>query len=66
MFVFLLTEYSFVPIFQDLLVHVRDISHPETVNQKVNVLNVLKNLRIPDRLIRSMIEVHNKIDLIDR
>lgn len=43
----------------------RDISHPETVNQKVNVLKVLKNLQIPDRLISSMIEVHNKIDLID-
>ncbi|XP_029355730.1 putative GTP-binding protein 6 [Echeneis naucrates] len=49
----------------DLLIHVRDISHPETVNQKVNVLNVLKNLEIPDRLINSMIEVHNKIDLVD-
>ncbi|XP_026201306.1 putative GTP-binding protein 6 [Anabas testudineus] len=49
----------------DLLLHVRDISHPETVNQKVNVLNVLKNLEIPDRLMKSMIEVHNKIDLVD-
>ncbi|XP_029906201.1 putative GTP-binding protein 6 [Myripristis murdjan] len=49
----------------DLIIHVRDISHPETVNQKVNVLNVLKNLQIPDRLMSSMIEVHNKVDLID-
>ncbi|XP_022074689.1 putative GTP-binding protein 6 [Acanthochromis polyacanthus] len=49
----------------DLLVHVRDISHPETVNQKANVLNVLQNLQIPDRLMSSMIEVHNKTDLID-
>uniref|UniRef100_A0A8C9YX46 Putative GTP-binding protein 6 n=1 Tax=Sander lucioperca TaxID=283035 RepID=A0A8C9YX46_SANLU len=49
----------------DLLVHVRDISHPETVNQKVNVLSVLKNMQISDRLMSSMIEVHNKIDLID-
>uniref|UniRef100_A0A673BD43 Putative GTP-binding protein 6 n=1 Tax=Sphaeramia orbicularis TaxID=375764 RepID=A0A673BD43_9TELE len=49
----------------DLLIHVRDISHPETVNQKVNVQNILKNLQIPDRLMNSMIEVHNKIDLID-
>uniref|UniRef100_A0A8C9ZC23 Putative GTP-binding protein 6 n=1 Tax=Sander lucioperca TaxID=283035 RepID=A0A8C9ZC23_SANLU len=49
----------------DLLVHVRDISHPEMVNQKVNVLSVLKNMQIPDRLMSSMIEVHNKIDLID-
>ncbi|KAM9849317.1 putative GTP-binding protein 6 [Aulostomus maculatus] len=49
----------------DLLIHVRDISHPETVNQKVNVLNILKNLQTPERLMSSMIEVHNKIDLID-
>uniref|UniRef100_A0A672HCB5 Putative GTP-binding protein 6 n=1 Tax=Salarias fasciatus TaxID=181472 RepID=A0A672HCB5_SALFA len=49
----------------DLLVHVRDISHPETVNQKANVLNVLKNLQIPDQLLSSMIEVHNKTDLIN-
>ncbi|XP_071779540.2 putative GTP-binding protein 6 [Centroberyx gerrardi] len=49
----------------DLLIHVRDISHPETVNQKANVLNVLKNLQIPDKLMSSMIEVHNKVDLID-
>ncbi|XP_051986077.1 putative GTP-binding protein 6 [Xyrauchen texanus] len=49
----------------DLIVHVRDISHPETVNQKVNVLNVLKNLQIPERLLNSIIEVHNKIDLIE-
>lgn len=49
----------------DLIIHVRDISHPETVNQKVNVLNVLRNLQIPDKLMSSMIEVHNKIDLVD-
>ncbi|KAF6726899.1 putative GTP-binding protein 6 [Oryzias melastigma] len=49
----------------DLLVHVRDISHPETENQRVNVLHVLKNLLIPDSLMSSMIEVHNKIDLVD-
>lgn len=50
---------------QDLLIHVRDISHPETVNQKENVLNILKNLHIPEGLMGSMIEVHNKIDLAD-
>ncbi|XP_034387611.1 putative GTP-binding protein 6 [Cyclopterus lumpus] len=49
----------------DLLVHVRDISHPETVNQKVNVLKVLNDMQIPDRLMSSMIEVHNKTDLVD-
>ncbi|KAK5870340.1 hypothetical protein PBY51_024985 [Eleginops maclovinus] len=49
----------------DLLVHVRDISHPETENQKQNVLSVLKNLETPERLMSSMVEVHNKIDLVD-
>uniref|UniRef100_A0A3Q2XY60 GTP binding protein 6 (putative) n=1 Tax=Hippocampus comes TaxID=109280 RepID=A0A3Q2XY60_HIPCM len=49
----------------DVLIHVRDVSHPENVNQKANVLNVLRNLRVPDALLSSMIEVHNKIDLID-
>uniref|UniRef100_A0AAY5F4X7 Putative GTP-binding protein 6 n=1 Tax=Electrophorus electricus TaxID=8005 RepID=A0AAY5F4X7_ELEEL len=48
----------------DLIVHVRDINHPETINQKVNVLNILKNLQIPERLMNSIIEVHNKIDLV--
>uniref|UniRef100_A0A3P8V7L2 Putative GTP-binding protein 6 n=1 Tax=Cynoglossus semilaevis TaxID=244447 RepID=A0A3P8V7L2_CYNSE len=48
----------------DLLIHVRDVSHPETENQKMNVLNVLKNLEVPDRLMSSIIEVHNKTDLI--
>ena len=51
--------------FQDLIVHVRDISHPETVNQKANVLNVLKNLQVPDKLMNSMVEVHNKVDLVE-
>lgn len=62
----LLTRCLSFSFLQDLLVHVRDISHPETVNQKANVLNVLKNLQIPDRLLSSMIEVYNKIDLIDK
>ncbi|XP_062412498.1 putative GTP-binding protein 6 [Sardina pilchardus] len=48
----------------DLIIHVRDISHPETAYQKANVLNVLKNLQIPDRLMNTIIEVHNKVDLI--
>ncbi|KAM8875046.1 putative GTP-binding protein 6 isoform 3-T4 [Spinachia spinachia] len=50
----------------DVLVHVRDVSHPETANQKANVLRVLENMRIPDRLLSSMIEVHNKTDLVDK
>ncbi|XP_005999040.1 putative GTP-binding protein 6 [Latimeria chalumnae] len=49
----------------DLIVHVRDISHPETINQKLNVLTVLKNLHLPSHLLDSIIEVHNKIDLLN-
>ncbi|XP_061634237.1 putative GTP-binding protein 6 isoform X1 [Phyllopteryx taeniolatus] len=49
----------------DALIHVRDVSHPENVNQKANVLSVLRDLRVPDALMNSVIEVHNKIDLID-
>ncbi|XP_055492444.1 putative GTP-binding protein 6 [Leucoraja erinacea] len=51
--------------YSDVIVHVRDISHPETVNQKVNVLNILKNLQLPNELLNSIIEVHNKIDLVN-
>ncbi|KAI1899541.1 hypothetical protein AGOR_G00062850 [Albula goreensis] len=51
-------------VHSDLIVHVRDVSHPETANQKENVLNVLKNLQIPELLMNSIVEVHNKIDLI--
>ncbi|NXJ92726.1 GTPB6 protein, partial [Corythaixoides concolor] len=50
----------------DLIVHVRDITHPETVLQKATVLSVLKNLNIPSYLLDSMVEVHNKVDLIER
>uniref|UniRef100_A0A4W3JAX2 Putative GTP-binding protein 6 n=1 Tax=Callorhinchus milii TaxID=7868 RepID=A0A4W3JAX2_CALMI len=51
--------------YSDIIVHVRDISHPETTNQKLNVLNVLRNLQLPNQLLDSVIEVHNKIDLVD-
>uniref|UniRef100_A0A8C5RTD3 GTP binding protein 6 (putative) n=1 Tax=Laticauda laticaudata TaxID=8630 RepID=A0A8C5RTD3_LATLA len=51
--------------FSDLIVHVRDVSHPETSLQKKTVLSVLKNLNIPNHLLESIIEVHNKVDLVD-
>ncbi|XP_013910339.1 PREDICTED: putative GTP-binding protein 6 isoform X1 [Thamnophis sirtalis] len=50
----------------DLILHVRDVSHPETSLQKKTVLSVLKNLNIPNHLLESIIEVHNKVDLVDR
>ncbi|XP_062370992.1 putative GTP-binding protein 6 [Cinclus cinclus] len=52
--------------YSDLIVHVRDITHPETVLQKATVLSVLRNLDLPSHLLDSMVEVHNKVDLIER
>nr|XP_013806226.1 PREDICTED: putative GTP-binding protein 6 isoform X2 [Apteryx mantelli mantelli] len=52
--------------YSDLIVHVRDITHPETILQKASVLSVLKNLNLPSHLLESMVEVHNKVDLIER
>ncbi|XP_069613965.1 putative GTP-binding protein 6 isoform X2 [Ranitomeya imitator] len=52
-------------IHSDLLIHVRDISHPEADNQKKSVLSVLQNLKVPQKLLETMIEVHNKIDLVE-
>ncbi|XP_066475337.1 putative GTP-binding protein 6 [Tiliqua scincoides] len=49
----------------DLIIHVRDISHPETNLQRESVLSVLRNLNLPNHLLDSIIEVHNKVDLID-
>ncbi|XP_063315488.1 putative GTP-binding protein 6 [Pelobates fuscus] len=51
--------------YSDLLVHVRDISHPEADNQKASVLTVLDKLKVPQLLLDTMIEVHNKIDLLE-
>ncbi|XP_054241881.1 putative GTP-binding protein 6 [Indicator indicator] len=52
--------------YSDLIVHVRDITHPDTILQKATVLSVLKNLNLPNHLLDSMVEVHNKVDLIER
>ncbi|XP_036098125.1 putative GTP-binding protein 6 [Molossus molossus] len=48
----------------DLIVHVRDLSHPETELQKASVLSALQSLRLPTPLLDSMLEVHNKVDLV--
>lgn len=47
----------------DLILHVRDISHPESAAQKKAVLNILADLGISS-LDERLIEVLNKIDLI--
>lgn len=47
----------------DLILHVRDVSHPEARSQKEAVLNILADLGISS-LDERLIEVLNKIDLI--
>ncbi|XP_025713426.2 putative GTP-binding protein 6 isoform X1 [Callorhinus ursinus] len=48
----------------DLIVHVRDVSHPETELQKASVLSTLHGLHLPAPLLDSVLEVHNKVDLV--
>ncbi|MBP6012039.1 MAG: GTPase HflX [Alphaproteobacteria bacterium] len=48
----------------DILLHVRDISHPDAQAQKDDVLSVLTELGVSDQAQSAMIEVWNKIDLI--
>ncbi|XP_010364923.2 putative GTP-binding protein 6 [Rhinopithecus roxellana] len=48
----------------DLIMHVRDVSHPEAELQKRSVLSTLHSLQLPARLLDSMVEVHNKVDLV--
>ena len=48
----------------DLILHVRDISHPETEQQARDVEGVLENLGLDETVPR--IEVWNKIDRLDR
>ncbi|NKX46255.1 GTPase HflX [Roseicyclus persicicus] len=44
----------------DLIVHVRDISHPETEEQATEVATILRGLGVPETA--PMLEVWNKID----
>ncbi|XP_013361036.1 PREDICTED: putative GTP-binding protein 6 [Chinchilla lanigera] len=48
----------------DVVVHVRDVSHPERELQKAAVLSTLRGLRLPARLLDSVVEVYNKADLV--
>ena len=49
----------------DLVIHVRDISHPQSLAQKQDVLRVLEDIGLPAQRRETMIEVLNKIDLLD-
>ena len=46
-----------------MVVHVRDMSHPESESQKQDVLEVLAKLNLKPLLMENIIEVQNKIDL---
>ncbi len=49
----------------DLVLHVRDIAHPDSEAQRGDVEAVLEDLGLGERLEDSMLEVLNKIDLLD-
>lgn len=49
----------------DVILHVRDASHPDTEAQRVDVLDVLKTLGVEDKLEDCLIEVYNKSDLLE-
>ncbi|MGE5538625.1 MAG: GTPase HflX [Gemmatimonas sp.] len=49
----------------DIVLHVRDIAHPETEAQREDVLKVLSDLGLSERQQEATIEVLNKTDLLD-
>ena len=49
----------------DVIVHVRDVSHPDTEAQKADVLSVLRGMGMEETAAGNMIEVLNKTDLLD-
>ena len=48
----------------DLLIHVRNVSHPDHVAQNANVQRILQTLQMPSKLMNSIITVGNKVDLL--
>nr|XP_012295078.2 putative GTP-binding protein 6 [Aotus nancymaae] len=46
----------------DLILHMRDVSHPKAELQKASVVSMLHRLRLPTPLLDSMLQVHNKVD----
>jgi GTP-binding protein HflX len=49
----------------DIILHGRDVAHPETTLQQQEVVKVLKELGLETRLDTDLIEVLNKIDLLE-
>lgn len=49
----------------DLIVHVRDIAHPRSEDQNRDVLAVLSELGVSQQRLGGMVELRNKIDLLE-
>jgi GTPase len=49
----------------DLIVHVRDVHHPDTEAQRADVLGVLTELGLGSQVDHGFVEALNKIDLLD-
>ncbi|MBI1777577.1 MAG: GTPase HflX [Proteobacteria bacterium] len=49
----------------DIILHVRDVSHPETIAQKADVEAVLRELGLEQRVENGLVEALNKIDRLD-
>ncbi len=49
----------------DLILHVRDIAHPDSEAQRLDVEAILDDMGLGERLEERVIEVLNKIDLLD-
>ena len=49
----------------DFIVHVRDCAHADSAEQRADVLRVLTELGLEDRLGTGVVEVLNKLDLLD-
>lgn len=49
----------------DVILHVRDVAHPETDGQKADVEAVLAGLGLGHEITDAMVEILNKIDLLD-
>jgi GTP-binding protein HflX len=50
----------------DLIVHVRDVAHPDTDAQMADVIEVLKSIGAAGEDAPPLVEVWNKIDLLDQ
>ncbi len=48
----------------DLILHVRDISHPESAEQRRDVHAVLAEMGLEQKVKAGLVEVHNKLDLL--